>query len=825
MEFLNLTTPQKNISDAEIGQNFHNNVGGRVIIKKVENLKQLKKALVEIINLEDCFRIKIINKDGKLFQYFDSDFLFKETDIKYVSFDSFSDYYTWEKCQFSQHLFREKSQLFKLYLCKVKNNIVLFFLASHFITDGYSLVVNLLNKLLADNRTTVNSYKEYIKDEDKYLNSKRYGIDQEYWSNSMYNKKIFSFLDEYKTIRKFNAESINFDINHELSDRIVEYCKSKSISILEFWLLALSLFLGEDEYVRDNPKTYISIGTPFMNRHTKKQRNTSGMFVNVLPFIIRPNFGLNIDSYLKTIKNKSFELIKHGRVSNLEIQKKYMRLNNDNTNLLGIMLNYIQTKKTQDSNFGKYQMYWPENGSNINPLTINVVNFDKINHFNLKIDFQRAYFSKKSIGSLFNGLIEIIKLIISNRIETGNNIPCKKYQIFKKEVSDHIKKLSSQTQNLTKKELGLFQNRNVNEWSCSIYKLPNKINENILLSKIDNAFDKYPQINNTFNFLGNKVYKISSTHHNFFYDKLTYNETISQINNLDVNSNIDLGSEPLFRVISFRKNNEQYLCVELHKLAGNLSCLSKISQFLIGNNNIEIKYCFFDKKINNKSNVVSDIAFIPHTSINGRKGRVSYIAENVLADSTSFGEEAKKVYYSFVLTLSRFSDTKLVKVALNNKLSVVTKVINHGNDLHFRDTLIKNNKTPYNFLAYKVNIRQSLPLIFEINETDIGISFGFNGVQNTIGFIYNPSFFTKDFINRFKNYFMNTFSLICKNKYFEISQLNPDRLLLKKNSQNKLDYRFEFVDRFLINNAKKFPNKIAATDENRSLTYEELNNM
>ena len=825
MELFNLTTPQKNISDAEIGQNFHNNVGGRVVFKSITNIQRLKKSLVEIVNLEDCFKIRVVNKNGQLLQYFDKSFLFKESDIKNVNFDNLSCYYTWEKCQFSQHVFRENSPLFKLYLCKVGKSVILFFLTSHFITDGYSLVINLLNKLLTDNKVPLNSYKEYIKDEEFYLKSKRYEIDQEYWSNSMYNKKIFSFLDEYETIKNFNAGSVVYDINHELSDQIVEYCKSKNITVLEFWLLVLTLFLGEDEYVRDNQKTFISIGTPFMNRYTKKQRNTSGMFVNVLPFIIKPDLNLSIKKYLKNIREKSFELIKHGRVSNLEIQKKYMRLNNENTNLLGIMLNYIQTKKTQESDYGKYQMYWPENEHNINPLTVNVVNFDKTNNFNLKMDFQRAYFSPKSMKLLFDGLAEIISLLINNKIKTIGDIPCERYQLFREEVSNYIKSLTDKAQNLTKEEDILFQNRNANEWNCSICKLSNKINEQTILFQINRVFDKYPQINNTFNLLKNKVYKNPSSYHNFYYDKLTFNETIDQINKLDVNSEIDLGSEPLLRVISFERNNEQYLCIELHKLAGNINFLAEISQFLIGNDNTKIKYLSLNKSLESKNSTVLDTAFIPYTSINGQKGKVSYISENVLIDKRSFREETKKVYYSFVLTLSRFSDNKLVKVGLNNEIAVVTEIISHGNEMQFKDGIIRNDKTNYSFSAYEINVRSQLPLLFEIGENDISISFGFNGTNGLISFIYNPTFFTKDFINHFKSYFMNVYSLICKNKYSEINKLNPDRLLLKKNNQNNSDYEFEFIDKFLVLNAEKFPTKIAASDENRSITYKELNNI
>ena len=314
-----LTTPQKSIWHTEnyySGTNI-NNVCGVLAINEPVNFDILNKSIQLFIKNNDIYHTKFITQNDTVVQYVDD---YIPTDIEILELSSEE-----ELAQIAQKMANTpfsffNSFLYEFKLFKLPNNNGGFIINNHhIISDSWNLgimgneIVTYYSHLLSDHspkteNVELNSYMDYVISEKEYKNSKKFQKDKDYWND------LFATIPEVATIPSQyanNSNSINanrklFSINKDLMNKITNYATKNKISLFNFFVAIYSIYLSRVSNLDD-----FCIGTPVLNRSNFKEKNTCGMFVNVLPLRIQIDSNLSFEDFALKIAGDSMSLLRH----------------------------------------------------------------------------------------------------------------------------------------------------------------------------------------------------------------------------------------------------------------------------------------------------------------------------------------------------------------------------------------------------------------------------------------------------------------------------------------------------------------------------------
>ena len=287
-----LTNPQKSIWSIE---QFYkgtsvNSICGTVIFDEIVDFDKLKSSIKHVGLNNKNFGLNFVVENNIPKQFFtDIDFEIETIELKNRDdLDSFRDEIL------SKPIDVQGKQLFNFYVFKFSNNYGGFVLnIHHLISDGWSLglistgIINNYYNLL-HNLPLINyeySYQDYIISDKNYMQSNKFEKDKLYWDS------IFETIPEIAMLpgssnNKLKLQSSvanrkTYQINKDLISSINSFCRKYKVSIFNFFMAIYGLYVGKvcglDRFV---------IGTPILNRSTFKDKQTCGMYISTVPFVI-----------------------------------------------------------------------------------------------------------------------------------------------------------------------------------------------------------------------------------------------------------------------------------------------------------------------------------------------------------------------------------------------------------------------------------------------------------------------------------------------------------------------------------------------------------
>lgn len=419
-----LTNPQKSIWSLEqfYKSTSLNNIGGTIIIKEKINFELLEKAINKFIELNDSLKIRLsFDDDGSIKQFFSS-YNFQE--INLINLDSYDDLLNKEKELIENSFSLLNAPLYKFIMFKFPDatgGIIM--IAHHLILDGFSSnfaankIAYIYNCLLNKHEINIefNSYKDYILFEKEYIRSSKFEKDKKYWN------KMFENIPEIVSLSTCNNKNIGtsenikssrevFTIQKDLLEKINIFCNSYKISKYNFFMAIYSLYIGKVNDIND-----FIIGTPILNRTNYKEKNTSGMFINIVPFrcILSPD--VTFSKYINNIYIQSMNILRHQKYSYEYILDELRNKQLNIPSLYNILLSYqIGKSNPSDTDFD-YTVRWTHSSTNSDELDIHLFEYDDTdNLLNIAYDYQNKRFFKKDILDLHLRIINIINQVLKN---------------------------------------------------------------------------------------------------------------------------------------------------------------------------------------------------------------------------------------------------------------------------------------------------------------------------------------------------------------------------------------------------------------------------
>ncbi|MCR4594991.1 MAG: amino acid adenylation domain-containing protein, partial [Clostridiales bacterium] len=297
----------------------------------------------------------------------------------------------------------------------------------HLIGDAWSmsLIATQLNLILEGTPWVRYSYEEYIDSEEKYLNSKKYTRDREFFVDAFkQNNEPVLFSD--KPSESYRSEKLSWSLSPQLRASLKEYVEKTDNSEFVCLFGAFAILYGK---LKDCTESFY-LGMPVLNRMSETELNTVGMYVNSVPVPVLLDYEKTIADNLQEIQDSVFEVFKHQKFNYNDILKAIGEDFGFQGKLYDCTINY-----QPDEIFSKQKMrsrdYWRE--MQTENLQVFFQNRDREEGLVLEYTFRTDVFSSEEIIRLHDMFLHVL-----NQLLTDDGKALKDISVFDEEEKENL---------------------------------------------------------------------------------------------------------------------------------------------------------------------------------------------------------------------------------------------------------------------------------------------------------------------------------------------------------------------------------------------------
>lgn len=403
-----------------------NNVTGLFVFDQEVNIQALVKALNYCIRDNDSNRIRLgLNEDNTPFQYL-ADYV--EENFNMSHFENTDQVFEFAQKIADTPIFDYNEKLYTVNVFTLPENRGGFiFNFHHLISDAWTIQL-LIDRALCHYLTLIGSdeeipelpnysYMDYTSSYEEYLKSNKYIKDKEFWKNTYSTLQApitlpvslsnnTNFLDCAATRKTFNFSKK--DMNE-----IRNYCDTNKITLYSFFLAIHSLYLSRINNIYD-----FVIGTPVLNRTNVKEKNTSGLFIDTIPFSISVDTNSNFIDLATKITTDTMTCFRHQKYPYQHILKDIKETRENTESLYNILYSYQRPRSDEKIGNVKYTATWFQPNAIFNDLQIHIHDISDSRLLSLSYDYKVSRFSEKMITDMFSRVKNLINQIVSSPIGT-----------------------------------------------------------------------------------------------------------------------------------------------------------------------------------------------------------------------------------------------------------------------------------------------------------------------------------------------------------------------------------------------------------------------
>ncbi len=426
-----LTTPQQNIWNLQktFPETSISNLCGAVFWGRKIDAEIVCKALNKFIELQAGMRLQFEEKNGETRQYTEE---YTEQVFPYLSFNDHTSFERYTQ-EFAQTPFEmKKSPMYRFLFFELNGTSGVLACLNHLIADAWTFsllakgVYNLCLEIENGNfqEHEPHDYVDYIEAEQKYLESECYQKDMEYWTEVYAEKPDLCPIKLINTpVAMPTAKRFATILTPDQTAKINTFCAENSVSQAVLFETAVFVYLSKVN--RENKR--ITIGVPVLNRKTRNDKSTVGMYISTTPLTIDISDVDSVAVLSERITDTHSRLFRHQRYPYSKILTEVRSKHQFEGNLYDVIVSF-QNAKTEEN----ITTQWFSNGYSEIPLSLHIDNRDSADSYTLNVDYQTEVFRHpEEISMLVDRLMLIINQIIENQqITIGeiNIIPEEEYQ-------------------------------------------------------------------------------------------------------------------------------------------------------------------------------------------------------------------------------------------------------------------------------------------------------------------------------------------------------------------------------------------------------------
>ncbi|PHS10315.1 MAG: hypothetical protein COA88_02400 [Kordia sp.] len=371
----------------------------------------LDKAINKLISSSDALRTVAIKNDECVFMPQVQAASLAE--IKYHIFVNNDGFKDWVDNYAVKPFFINGKPLIQFSVCKIETELILVVKMHHSICDAFSwkLIFDRITSFCFPEKYPVikeNPYVEFLKSTTSYLNSDQFIVDKNYWIDS-FKRLPEESVNTKKIAKNLDSNRVSFEFDKKLSKEIRQFCKEQGVSVFRLMMSALIILKQRKE------RSYnITVGAVLHNRFKQERKETIGMMVSTVPFIIKTNVDTSVLALFGLLSSKLKEVVTHQEypyeyiLSDIRARHK---LNTD-YRLFDTVMSYQNAAYSEELE----EFNWHHHGQDLFPMVIHISDRIKQNDskFLLEFDYNKSLFKEWEVESIYYSLSTLVIAMMEN---------------------------------------------------------------------------------------------------------------------------------------------------------------------------------------------------------------------------------------------------------------------------------------------------------------------------------------------------------------------------------------------------------------------------
>ena len=385
-----------------------NNNSGEIIIDKNFDYKWINNAINTLLKNNNIIRLQLHEEDTVVQQYVAD---YRKTEFPLFEFETLVEYNEWVHERVNDCVFGYDRPLYNFFIIKLKdaNKWSIVYHIHHILVDalGSIIISDTLIKCLELQNNDIDidyhdyDYRRIIANEQKYLESKAFIRDTEYWKQviSEYDGQKLSYQndsDDWKGKRK------KVGLSPENTKCIKEFCDNYNVSIPCFFYAVFAFLKSRLTYCKSS-----SIALTLHNRGGK-EKEAVGMFVTTLPLIVDIDYQQCVIDYINYVKSSENQLLKHHRYT-YGLLQNICDIREDLFDF-GVSYQLFSVHKIF-SHYQGYEGVWLDNG-HVDRLSVSIRDGDSNGQFLLEYAFPCNKYKEEFIDLLHEAAVKIIEQFV-----------------------------------------------------------------------------------------------------------------------------------------------------------------------------------------------------------------------------------------------------------------------------------------------------------------------------------------------------------------------------------------------------------------------------
>ncbi len=387
------------------------------------DISRFKLAFQKLIDANDVFRLVIGINDGIPELIFHDSV---KSSLEFIDFsndnNAYQKYEDWIEIN-KKKIFRQGEYLYHAALFKISDDRFIFYLNQyHLITDGWSMkhVYDELNTYYKADLDTDSEDDTQPVSFESYARDNSFSYEEEltpYWKGKLANINTPTALYGVKpTNPSSKSTRVNVDLGEERTQKLKELAQDKDIRAWTPELALSNIFLTVISalvYKIGNQEEF-SIGVPFHNRTSGKEKKIAGLFMELLPMEVEVNKDETLLDLFQKLKNESFEVIKNsvGAKPPVELLKTF-----------NVLLNFIPVTLSDFSGM-PMTCHWlfADHMDANHHIRLQIQDFNNTGNYKLQFDLNNDVFPPEEVNYVTDHFLQIVDAFIEDKNQKLNNL-------------------------------------------------------------------------------------------------------------------------------------------------------------------------------------------------------------------------------------------------------------------------------------------------------------------------------------------------------------------------------------------------------------------
>ncbi len=404
-----ITIPQQNIWNLQkyYSKSSISNICGMLVFEERHNPKLLAEAVNAFVKNQEGMRLRFMEKGKEVFQYAVP---YEWVEIPKLHFDDLNEAEKFFEQEGKKLFPMTESAMYRFFVFDTPEESGVCLCLSHLISDAFTLslfcrrIIEYLQNPDVETEHNIASYLDFVQAETDYLKSERFQKDSLYWSKRFSEKPSASHIKpECAESISAEAKRITKQINAKETARLKTWCDKNQVSLAVLFEAAVFAYLYR---MNESPKETM-IGSFVLNRATRHEKETAGMFISTMPLCVSVSGEDTPQSLCEKISAAHKELFRRQKYPYAQILKTVRETFDFSGGLFDVAVSYQNAVIGCGKEFS-YHTKWFPNGYSEIPLALHIDDREESGCLTINMDYQTEVFGADEAELLYERLYAIL---------------------------------------------------------------------------------------------------------------------------------------------------------------------------------------------------------------------------------------------------------------------------------------------------------------------------------------------------------------------------------------------------------------------------------